>query len=276
MLEKNQCRSYSKQKEVLDLRCFSMAVSAGDCFVIELLCISGCVGEHYIRHTFIYVWVWSLLSVGRAVGKNLLVNVCVWVACLYNIPTLYIAHKQLFTCKCTISAWVQSKPEELDQNWIPSLGKHVLVNAIYVHEPSIALQVGWVLTWYDWCGAVRTFKGLDQRVCSGNAVSVHRGGQESFSGTGLLLVRYNDSEMLNGFCLLPNICIKLTVRSFLATGIARMKSMRKTPNHYKHQNKPSTKANSHHPVMALVNILHHVPTLLSLIYDERLFLARCF
>lgn len=81
---------------------------------------------------------------------------------------------------------------------------------------------------------------------------------------------------LKGFCFIPNRRIRLTVRSLLATEIAGLKSICKTPSRYQHRNMPSTKANSSHHVMALVDVLHCVHTLPSIIYDDRLVLARCF
>ena len=129
-----------------------------------------------------------------------------------------------------------------------------------------------VLLWY---GTVLV-KAEIREFAWGNAVSVHRGRQDS-SGMGLLVVQFNDTGMLKGFCLNTKyICIKLTVRSLLVTEIAGIKSICKTPNRYQHRNMASTKANSYHHVMALVNVLHRVPTLLSLIYNDRFILARCF
>lgn len=45
--------------------------------------------------------------------------------------------------------------------------------------------------------------------------------------------------------------------------------MCKAPSHYQHRIVLGTKANSYHHVMALVNILQHMPSLLSLIYNDK-------
>lgn len=83
-----------------------------------------------------------------------------------------------------------------------------MIKAIYVHELSVALQVSRVVL-----ALYVLLKAEIRGFAWGNAVSVHRGRQDSFSGTGLLVVQFNDTRMLKGFCLISNICIEVTIRS---------------------------------------------------------------
>lgn len=114
------------------------------------------------------------------------------------------------------------------------------------------------------------------RLAGVNAAVAHRGRPHS-SGTGLLVVEFNDIGLVfQGILPYTKICVKLTVRSLLVAEIARIKSVCRNLNCNQRKNMLSTKANSYRHAIALVNALRCVPTVLSFIYNDRFILARCF
>lgn len=66
---------------------------------------------------------------------------------------------------------------------------------MYVHEPYVVLQVSRVvLTWcYSSMVLYVLLKAEIRGFARDNAFSVHGGGQDSFSGPGLLVVQFNDT-----------------------------------------------------------------------------------